>query len=131
METKPVYFFDKTSPVRKNTKTLSSTDMGHVDNSSLEERIISAIRTVYDPEIPVNVYDLGLIYLIKINDSDVLINMTLTAPACPVAEILPAQVAEVVKSVEGVKSVNVEMVWQPAWSQENMSDEAKLTLGLF
>lgn len=131
METKPVYFFDKTSSVRKNTKTLSSTDMGHVDNSSLEERIISAIRTVYDPEIPVNVYDLGLIYLIKINDSDVLINMTLTAPACPVAEILPAQVAEVVKSVEGVKSVNVEMVWQPAWSQENMSDEAKLTLGLF
>jgi FeS assembly SUF system protein len=97
-----------------------------------KERIVEAIRSVYDPEISVNVYDLGLIYTIDIdNDAKVKVQMTLTAPGCPVAGILPAQVASAIKSVPGVQDAQVELIWNPPWSQECMSDEAKLTLGLF
>lgn len=97
----------------------------------LKEQIIEALRGVYDPEISVNIYDLGLIYDIDINDQgDVAINMTLTAPGCPVAGILPGQAADAARGVEGVDNVSVELVWDPPWNQERISDEAKLTLGL-
>ena len=101
------------------------------DDLPLKNKIIEAIKTVYDPEIPVNLYDLGLIYDIEINaDNDVHINMTLTAPACPVADALPAQVAAVVRQIEEVNSVKVDLVFDPPWTQDRMSEEAQLMLNL-
>jgi FeS assembly SUF system protein len=101
-------------------------------DGSLEERVIAAMRTVYDPEISVNIYDLGLVYEIQINArSEVFVKMTLTAPGCPVAGSLPGQVESAIRAVEGVGDARVELVWDPPWSVERMSDEAKLTLGLF
>lgn len=98
---------------------------------SLEQRIIMAIRSVYDPEIPVNVYDLGLIYSIQIDKQAVVfVDMTLTAPTCPVAGSLPGQVECAIKAVDGVNDAYVVLVWDPPWSQDCMSDEAKLALGL-
>ena len=89
------------------------------------------IKTIFDPEIPVDIYELGLIYDIMINENfDVKIMMTLTTPNCPVAETLPVDVEEKVKTVEGVKDVKVEITFEPAWSQDLMSDEAKLELGI-
>lgn len=97
----------------------------------LREPIIDALRTVHDPEIPINIYDLGLIYEIRIAaDGDVGIDMTLTAPACPVAGMMPVMVREAVQKVEGVGEVKVELVWDPPWSQAHMTDEARLQLGL-
>ncbi len=99
--------------------------------SSLSERVVDALKTVYDPEIPVNIYDLGLIYNISINDECVVtIDMTLTAPGCPVAQTFPGVVENAVKSVEGAKDAIVELVWDPPWDQDMMSEEAKLELGL-
>lgn len=99
-------------------------------NAVLEDSIIDTIKTVYDPEIPVDVYELGLIYEVKINsDKTVDVEMTLTSPNCPVAESLPNEVKEAIASVEGVKSVNIDMVFEPAWDQTMMSEEAKLELG--
>lgn len=96
------------------------------------EAVVEALRTVYDPEIPVNIYDLGLIYTLDIaEDGSVAIDMTLTAPACPVAGELPMQVAESVAEVEGVGEVSVRLVWDPLWSVERMSEEAKMALGMF
>ena len=97
----------------------------------LREPIIEALRTVQDPEIPINIYDLGLIYRVDISPvGDVSIDMTLTAPACPVAGMMPIMVKDAVSRVEGVGLVQVELVWDPPWSQTNMSDEARLQLGL-
>ena len=90
---------------------------------------MEAIKTVFDPEIPINVYDLGLIY--KINQADngnIHIDMSLTAPGCPVAGVLPQQVADAAASVSGVGTVEVEIVWEPAWSLERLSDEARMML---
>jgi FeS assembly SUF system protein len=102
-----------------------------LDKSALNARIIMAIKTVYDPEIPIDIYDLGLIYRIDIDDQgDVDIDMTLTAPACPVAGILPGQVQSAVKAVDGVENVSVSLVWDPPWGPDRMNDEAKLTLGI-
>ena len=96
----------------------------------LYEPIVEACRSVHDPEIPVNIYDLGLIYTIEIDDeSNVGISMTVTAPGCPVAGEMPGWVAEAVEPLPGVKTVNVEMVWEPQWGMEMMSDEARLELG--
>ena len=93
--------------------------------------IVEAIRTVFDPEIPVNIYDLGLIYeLDQAADGSVRIDMTLTAPACPVAGILPGEVAQAVASVEGVGEVGVRLVWEPPWTMERMSEDARLALGM-
>ena len=106
-------------------------EMNFAAMASLEDKIIEAVKTVYDPEIPVNIYDLGLIYDIEVNaDNDVHINMTLTAPACPVADILPGQVANVVRQVEGVNEVKVDLVFDPPWTMERMSEEAKLLLDM-
>jgi FeS assembly SUF system protein len=96
-----------------------------------EERVVSALRGVYDPEIPVNIYDLGLIYDIAVrDDSHVHIRMTLTAPACPVAGSMPGAVERAVLRVPGIAAAEVELVWDPPWTQERMSDEARLELGL-
>ena len=101
-----------------------------VDRGYLEQKVISVLETVYDPEIPVNIYELGMIYDVKINDNaDVHIVMTLTSPACPVAESLPGEVRAKVKEVEEVNEVKVELVWEPPWNKDMMSEEAKLNLG--
>ncbi len=104
---------------------------GNISGDTPEERVVSALRTVFDPELPVNVYDLGLIYDIRLDDSGgVVIDMTLTAPACPVAGTLPKCVEAAVAQLEEVATVKVNLVWDPPWTQERMSDEARLELGL-
>ena len=91
---------------------------------------VEAVRSVYDPEIPVNIYDLGLVYTIDINDeNEVNVTMTLTAPGCPVAGEMPGWVQEAISGVPGVKTVDVSLVWEPPWGMEMMSDEARLELG--
>ncbi len=100
--------------------------------TATEEEVVNAMRGVYDPEIPVNIYDLGLIYDLKVaEDGNVAITMTLTAPACPVAGSLPKEVADVVANVEGVGEVNVIITWDPPWTQANMSEVAKVALDMF
>ena len=94
--------------------------------------IIEALRTVFDPEIPVNIYDLGLVYRNDVDDrGQVTVEMTLTAPGCPVAGDMPQWVADAVAAVEGVGEVNVCLVWDPPWNQDMMSEEARLELGMF
>ena len=107
----------------------SETDGGA---SSLDDRIIAALREVYDPEIPVNIYDLGLIYRIDCDDMGVVeIDMTLTAPGCPVAQTFPGTVEAAVQNVEGVAAAEVDLVWEPPWTPDRMSEAAKLELGFF
>lgn len=97
----------------------------------LKDRIVQVLKTIHDPEIPVDIYELGLVYKIDVNENmDVLILMTLTAPNCPVAESLPIDVEQTVKQTEGVNNVQVQLTFEPAWSPDKLSDEAKLTLGL-
>ncbi len=96
----------------------------------LETAILNELKTIYDPEIPVNIYDLGLIYEVDVDDYDnVDITMTLTAPNCPVADSLPIEIREKVKSIDGVNNVNIELVFEPPWGPSMMSEEAKLELG--
>lgn len=96
-----------------------------------EKQIIKVLRTIYDPEIPVNIYDIGLIYELNISeDSDVHIVMTLTAPTCPVAGTLPPQVESSVREIPGVRDVKVDLTWEPPWSMDMISDAARLELGL-
>lgn len=102
----------------------SSTDHPLYDN------VVEACRSVFDPEIPVNIYDLGLVYTIDIGpENDVQIIMTLTAPGCPVAGEMPGWLADAVEPLDGVKTVNVEITWDPPWGMDMMSDEARLELG--
>ena len=103
-----------------------------VFHNALEASVIAALRSVFDPEIPVNIYDLGLIYNLQINDEthDVYILMTLTTPNCPVAEDIPVQVREAVETVLGVGSVKVELTFEPPWDKEMLSESALLELGL-
>ena len=99
--------------------------------ASLEEKIVTMLKTVYDPEIPVNVYDLGLIYDLNIDEEqNVNIDMTLTAPSCPMADFIVEDVEQKVASVEGVKSVKVNLVFEPEWDRSRMSEEALLELGM-
>ena len=96
------------------------------------EAVIEAVCEVYDPEIPVNIYELGLIYDLQVEaDGSVLVTMTLTAPACPVAGEMPQQVADAIAAVEGVGEVQVTLTWEPAWTKERMSEDARLALGFF
>jgi len=112
--------------VVENTAGLNNTDM-----VSIKDKIVDAVKTVYDPEIPVNIYDLGLIYDIETDaDNNVHINMTLTAPACPVADILPGQVAAVVRNLDEINEVKVDLVFDPPWTKDRMSEEAKLLLDM-
>ncbi len=102
-----------------------------MNTQELGEKIVQVIKTIYDPEIPVDIYELGLIYDVFVNeDSDVKILMTLTSPNCPVAETLPVEVEEKVKSLDAVKDAEVEITFDPPWTQDLMSEEAKLELGL-
>ena len=96
----------------------------------IEMRIVDALRTVYDPEIPVNIYDLGLIYEVEADDNNsVTITMTLTAPNCPLADVIISDTKSSVEAIEGVKDVNINLVFEPPWSKEMMSEEALLELG--
>ena len=98
---------------------------------SKKEKIIEEIKKIYDPELPVNIYDLGLIYDIQIKDENfVMIKMTLTTPNCPVAESLPKEVKNGVMQVEGIKDVDLELVWDPPWNKDMMSEAAKLEMNL-
>ncbi len=97
---------------------------------STEEKIVSVLKTVFDPEIPVNIYDLGLIYRIEVNDDVVEVDMTLTAPNCPAADFIAEDVKQKIEGIEGVKSAKVNVVFEPEWTQDRMTDEAKLELGL-
>ena len=102
-----------------------------IDTAELGEKIVNVLKTIYDPEIPVDIYELGLIYDVFVNeDFDVKILMTLTTPNCPVAETLPLEVEEKVKLLDAVKGAEVEITFDPPWTQELMSEEAKLELGM-
>ncbi len=105
-------------------------ESNHGDGASLQDRVVEALTTVFDPEIPVNIYELGLVYDVAIsNDNEVTVTMTLTTPNCPVAGSLPGEVQDKVAAVEGVKSATVNLVWEPSWTPERMSEAAKLELG--
>ena len=96
----------------------------------LKDKVISEIKKIYDPEIPVNIYELGLIYDISIENHDVKVKMTLTTPNCPVAESLPKEVKDSIKEIKEVKDVSLDLVWDPPWDKSMMSDAAKLELNL-
>ncbi len=99
--------------------------------SDIKSKIIEAVKKIYDPEIPVNIYELGLIYKIDVDEKNkVNVDMTLTSPNCPVAESLPNEVKENIKKVEGVSDVNLNLVWEPPWDKDKMSEAAKLELNL-
>ena len=111
--------------------TMEENVLNPIELKLIEGQVAEALRTCFDPEIPVNIYDLGLIYVVHIDDHNVVnVQMTLTAPACPVAGTLPGQVEKVLREVEGVRDASVELVWDPPWDQTRMSEEARLTLGL-
>ena len=99
--------------------------------SEIKKRVIEEVKKIYDPEIPVNIYELGLIYKIEVDEKNkVNVDMTLTSPNCPVAESLPKEVKENIKKVEGVSDVNLNLVWEPPWDKDKMSEAAKLELNL-
>ena len=113
----PVYKAYAGEPLEDTTKLAKNID------------IVEAIKTVFDPEIPINVYDLGLIYKInQMDNGDVHIDMSLTAPGCPVAGVLPQQVADAIATIDGVGKIEVEVVWEPAWTLERLSEEARMML---
>ena len=118
--------------VPEGTKARAGAKLGEGITIASDEAIVEALRTVHDPEIPVNIYDLGLIYNTeRIENGDVKVLMTLTAPACPVAGEMPYDVAAAVSAVDGVGEVEVVLTWEPAWTQDRMTEDAKLVLNIF
>ena len=118
----------------ESTPADASPDEGELtpEMAALTDDLIGALKSVYDPEIPVNIYDLGLIYRVDVSDArDVTVDMTLTAPGCPVAEHMPRWVEDAVRSVDGVGDVVVNMVFEPPWDPSRMSDEARVALNMF
>ena len=114
---------NKTEKNRAGNDSSTATD--------IQKKVIEVLKTVYDPEIPVDIYELGLVYSVDVTDGGAVeIKMTLTSPACPVAESLPPEVEERVSAVEGVSSAKVEITWEPTWTPEMMSEAARLTLGM-
>jgi FeS assembly SUF system protein len=113
------------------TPVTSWTPDGETAPRLTEDAVIQAIATVYDPEIPVNIYELGLIYAIEISDADIRVEMTLTAPGCPSAQELPVMVRDAIAQLDGVGEIKVDTVWDPPWDPSRMSDEAKLTMNMF
>ena len=110
-----------------NTETTNTAS----DVKEIEGKVIETLKTVYDPEIPINIYELGLVYNVDVAPMGIVhIRMTLTSPACPVAESLPPEVEAKVRSISGVTDVHVELVWDPPWGMDKMSEAAKLQLGL-
>ena len=115
-----------------NPATASCEAVEIPESAPLKDKVIAALHNVYDPEIPLNLYDLGLIYDIDIGEQNTVhIKMTLTTPHCPVAESMPGQVECAVREIKEVTDVEVKLVWDPPWDKDRMSDEAKLTLGLY
>lgn len=115
-------------------ETPSSGDAGQgampAGDGGLRDQVIEMLSTIFDPEIPVNIYELGLVYEVDVTeDGDVTVTMTLTTPNCPVAESMPGEVESKVASVPGVRNVDINLVWEPAWTPERMSEAAKLELG--
>jgi FeS assembly SUF system protein len=103
-----------------------------VTKDILETQVVTALKTIYDPEIPVNIYDLGLIYNVSVDDEmQVHIQMTLTSPGCPVAQTFPGTVEQTINQIPEVADCTVELVWEPPWTQERMSEVARLELGMF
>ncbi|MBD8997281.1 MAG: DUF59 domain-containing protein [Prevotella sp.] len=104
--------------------------MTQEEKTKIEERIVDVLKTVYDPEIPVNIYDLGLIYRVEVNDEGIVdIDMTFTAPSCPAADFILEDVRQKVDTIEGVKSANVNLVFEPEWDKSMMTEEARVELG--
>ena len=104
----------------------------HAPDASLKERAVATLKTVYDPEIPVNIYELGLIYELDVDEAEarIHVDMTLTAPGCPVAQTFPGEIEARLREIEGVEEVSVRLVWDPPWTQDRMTEAARLQLGL-
>ena len=116
----------------KNSSFFSKFEVKNIKNQITKESVIEKIKTVMDPEIPVNLYDLGLIYSIKIdNQNNILIEMTLTNPNCPVAGSMRENVGKAISLLEDISSIRVNLIWQPKWSKDMMSEDAKLALDIF
>jgi FeS assembly SUF system protein len=113
----------------EHTENNSQEANGRVPASTIRDQVIEAIKTVYDPEIPVNIYELGLIYEVNVDKGDVHVLMTLTSPGCPAAGMLPGDVEEKIREIPGVEDAEVEITFDPPWDQSMMSDEARLELG--
>ena len=102
-----------------------------VDRDALHDKVVAALKEIYDPELPVNIYDLGLIYRVDVDDAGVVeVDMTLTTPGCPVAQTFPGTVEDTIRHVDGVTAAHVELVWDPPWCADNLSMEVKLQLGI-
>ena len=120
------------APVPPNSSQTAGMTADPANTAALEPQIIEALSTIFDPEIPVNIYQLGLIYDIIVDQSSAVgIRMTLTAPGCPAAQSLPVEVRNAIAKIAGVSDVKVDIVWDPPWDRDRMSDAAKLQLGLF
>lgn len=130
---------ESAADAREESAMASPSESGASDESSksskpdaevIRQRVIEALRTIYDPEIPVNIYDLGLIYRVEIKDGFAEVDMTLTSPGCPVAQTFPGMVEGAVKLVPGISDAVVDLVWEPPWTQTLISEAARLELGL-
>jgi FeS assembly SUF system protein len=131
MKPLPVIQSAAPAPEKRPLQTAGMVDDAE-NSAALKPRVIAALSTVFDPEIPVNIYDLGLVYEVIVDASGTVgIRMTLTAPACPAAQSLPEQVRTAVAGVPGVTDAKVDIVWDPPWNRERMSEAAKLQLGMF
>ena len=131
-ETNPYGSFMTEPAVPEGTSARAGAKLVEGQQKAPDEAIVEALRTVHDPEIPVNIYDLGLIYdTDRLEDGDVRILMTLTAPACPVAGEMPYDVAAAVSGVDGVGEVEVGLTWEPPWTQDRMTEDAKLILNIY
>jgi|TARA_B100000676_G_C17921079_1_gene755502 FeS assembly SUF system protein len=131
-ETNPYGSFMTEPAVPEGTSARAGAKLVEGQQKAPDEAIVEALRTVHDPEIPVNIYDLGLIYdTERLEDGDVRILMTLTAPACPVAGEMPYDVAAAVSGVDGVGEVEVVLTWEPPWTQDRMTEDAKLVLNIY
>ena len=120
-----------TDPISEAYAGTGEKPAGPIDPEQVEDAVVEALKTIYDPEIPVNIYELGLIYGVEVSeDGRAEVRMTLTAPACPVAGAIVEEVAEKAGQVEGVSTSHVELVWDPPWSPDQMSEAAKLELGM-
>ncbi|MGC2856608.1 SUF system Fe-S cluster assembly protein [Novispirillum sp. DQ9] len=132
MTIRPPMYAMEPSPPEEDVTARAGEPLGPNIEPATEDKVVEALRAVYDPEIPVNIYDLGLIYELAIaTNGDVRVLMTLTAPACPVAGEMPQQVADVVATVWGVGEVTVELTWDPPWTPDRMSEVARVALDMF
>ena len=105
--------------------------MESINQTIIEAQVIEALRTCFDPEIPVNIYEMGLIYEVKVDEPGVVtIQMTLTSPSCPAAQSIPAEVEQKIRAIDGVTDVQIDLVWEPPWDQSKMSEAARLQLGM-